>query len=107
MQTTTSTQNLEAIALQRLSEENFIDSDVVFDYSRGLFTGFLQITSTISIDFTDSQFCLADEGEKIADVSKELEKAYEIYLDANYRYVDASEADYEFADMKNKFQREN
>lgn len=38
MQTTVSTQNLEAIALQRLSEENFIDSDVVFDYSRGLCT---------------------------------------------------------------------
>jgi len=107
MQTTVSTQNLEAIALQRLSEENFIDSDVVFDYSRGLFTGFLQITSTISIDFTDSKFCLADEGEKIADVSKEVERAYENYLDAHYRYVDASEVDYEFADMRNKFQREN
>lgn len=107
MQTTVSTQNLEAIALQRLSEENFIDSDVVFDYSRGLFTGFLQITSTLSIDFTDSNFCIADEGEKIAEVTKEIEDSYLAYLDANYRYVDASEAEYEFADFRNKFQREN
>lgn len=107
MQTITSPQNIEAIALQRLSEENFIDSDVVFDYSRGLFTGFLQITSTISVDFTDSNFCFADEGEKVADVSKEIEKCYLAFLDANYRYVDASEIDYEFADFRNKFQREN
>ena len=107
MQTLISTTQLELIALQRLLEENFTDKDVDFNYSRGVFTGFFQITSTISIDFTDSKFCFADEGEKIADISPELERAYEDYLDVNYMLNDLNEYEYEFADHRNKFQKEN
>lgn len=103
---TLSTTTLEQIAFQRLNEENFIDSDIEFNLSKGVFTGFLLITENVSIDFTDSRFCLADEGEKIADVSPELEKAYENYLLANFGY-DGADYESDFADMRNKFQREN
>lgn len=97
---------LEALAFERLEQRYFLDCDVNHNVSKGTFTGFFMIDETISIDFTDSKFCLADEGEKIADISKELETAYEGYL--NLYYAEKSnDDDLDYADFKNKFQREN
>lgn len=105
MQTTISIPQLETLAFQRLANDNFITGEVEFNSNYGAYTGYLQITSNICIDFTDSRFCLADEGEKIADLSPGLEKAVECYLHDNYSTVD-NEADYDFADMKIKLQKE-
>lgn len=105
MQTTISAPQLETIAFQRLENENFITGEVDFNPSYGVYTGYLQITPTICIDFTDSKFCLADEGEKIAEISPDLEKAVENYLKDNYS-IEMNEDDYDFADMRIKLQKE-
>ncbi|MFP3802610.1 hypothetical protein, partial [Paraburkholderia sp. SIMBA_027] len=60
---------------------------------------------TICIDFTDSKYCLADEGEKIAEISSDLENAIENYLRDNYTISD-DESEYDFADMRIKLQKE-
>lgn len=105
MQTTVSIPILESIAFQRLENENFITGEVDFNPTYGVYTGYLQITPTICIDFTDSKFCLADEGEKIAEISSDLEKAIENYLRDNYSTSD-DESEYDFADMRIKLQKE-
>lgn len=105
MQTIVSIPTLENIAFQRLENENFITGEVDFNPTYGVYTGYLQITPTICIDFTDSRFCLADEGEKIAEISPELENAVECYLRDNYS-TSEDESEYEFADMRIKLQKE-
>jgi hypothetical protein len=105
MQTIISIPQLESIAFQRLATENFITGEVDFNPTYGVYTGYLQITSTVFIDFTDSRFCLTDEGEKIADISPELEKSVENYLIDNYSIVH-DEGEYDFADMRIKLQKE-
>lgn len=105
MHTTISIPQLENIAFQRLENENFITGEVDFNPTYGVYTGYLQITPTICIDFTDSKFCLADEGEKIADLTYDLEKAVEAYLRDNYS-IEMNEDDYDFADMRIKLQKE-
>ncbi|WP_223559568.1 hypothetical protein [Chryseobacterium lathyri] len=105
MHTTISIPQLENIAFQRLENENFITGEVDFNPTYGVYTGYLQITPTICIDFTDSKFCLADEGEKIADLTYDLEKAVENYLKDNYS-IEMNEDDYDFADMRIKLQKE-
>lgn len=105
MQTTVSIPTLENIAFQRLETENFSTGEVDFNPIYGVYTGYLQITPTICIDFTDSKFCLAEEGEKIAEISPELERAVEIYLMCNYS-TSEDESEYEFADMRIKLQKE-
>ena len=105
MQTIVSIPALENIAFQRLENENFITGEVDFNPIYGVYTGYLQITPTICIDFTDSKFCLAEEGEKIAEISPELERAVECYLMYNYStYEDESE--YDYADLRIKLQKE-
>lgn len=106
MQTLSSTQ-LEAIAFQRLENNNFINGEVDYSPAQGVYTGYFQITSDIAIDFTDSKFCLTDEGEKIADISRELETAVEQYLNENFRSDDEDDFEYEFADHQRKFNQEN
>lgn len=105
MQTIISIPQLENIAFQRLANENFIAGEVDFNPTYGVYTGYLQITSTIFIDFTDSRFCLSDEGEKIADISSELEKAVENYLIDNYSTCE-DESEYDFADLRIKMNKE-
>lgn len=105
MQTIISLPQLENIAFQRLENENFITGEVDFNPMYGVYTGYLQITPTICIDFTDSKFCLADEGEKIAEISPDLKKAVENYLKDNYS-IEMNEDDYDFADMRIKLQKE-
>lgn len=105
MQTTISIPTLETIALQRLENENFITGEVDFDPTYGVYTGYLQITPTICIDFTDSKFSFTDEGENIAEIGSYLEKAIECYLRDNYSTSD-NESEYEFADMRIKLQKE-
>lgn len=105
MQTIVSIPTLENIAFQRLENENFITGEVVFNPTYGVYTGYLQITPTICIDFTDSKFCLADEGEKIAEISPELERAVECYLRDNYS-TSYDESEYDFADLRIKLQKE-
>ncbi|MFP3835395.1 hypothetical protein [Chryseobacterium sp. SIMBA_028] len=105
MQTTVSIPTLENIAFQRLENENFITGEVDFNPTYGVYTGYLQITPTICIDFTDSKYCLADEGEKIAEISSDLENAIENYLRDNYTISD-DESEYDFADMRIKLQKE-
>ncbi|KAA0126404.1 hypothetical protein FY557_17285 [Chryseobacterium sp. SN22] len=105
MQTISSIPQIETLAFQRLANDNFITGEVDYNPTYGAYTGYLQITSNICIDFTDSRFCLADEGEKIADLSPDLEKAIESYLRDNYSTVD-TEADYDFADLKIKMNKE-
>lgn len=105
MQTIISIPQLETLAFQRLANENFITGEVDFNPTYGVYTGYLQISSTICIDFTDSKFCLADEGEKIADLSPDLERAIENYLKDNYS-IGSNDDDYDFADMKIKLQKE-
>lgn len=105
MQTIISLPQLENIAFQRLENENFITGEVDFNPTYGVYTGYLQITPTICIDFTDSKFCLADEGEKIAEISPDLEKAVENYLKDNYSTT-MNDDDYDFADMRIKLQKE-
>ncbi|ASK29683.1 hypothetical protein CEY12_06000 [Chryseobacterium sp. T16E-39] len=106
MQTLTSISQLESIAFQRLANENFITGEVDFNASLGAYTGYLQITSTICIDFTDSRFCLTDEGDEISKISPNLEKAIENYLDVNYRSSN-NDDEYDFADNQRKMNREN
>lgn len=105
MQTIVSIPQLENIAFQRLENDNFITGEVDFNPSYGVYTGYLQITPTVCIDFTDSKFCLADEGEKIAEISPELERAIEGYLQYNYSTYE-DESVYEFADMRLKMTKE-
>jgi len=105
MHTTISIPQLETIAFQRLANENFITGEVDFNPTYGVYTGYLQITPTVCIDFTDSKFCLADEGEKISDISSELESAIENYLKDNYS-TQMNEDEYDFADMRIKLQKE-
>lgn len=106
MQTIISIPQLENIAFQRLANENFITGEVDFNPTYGVYTGYFQITSNIFIDFTDSNFCLTDEGEKISEISPELEKAVENYLKDNYSISD-DESEYDFADMRIKLQKEH
>jgi hypothetical protein len=105
MQTVTSIPQLESLAFQRLANASFITGEVDFNPTYGVYTGYLQITSNICIDFTDSRFCLADEGEKIADISPDLERAVENYLKDNYS-TSINDDDYDFADMRIKLQKE-
>ncbi|KPE50999.1 hypothetical protein [Chryseobacterium indologenes] len=105
MQTIVSIPTLENLAFQRLENDNFITGEVDFNPTYGVYTGYLQITPTIYIDFTDSHFCLADEGEKIAEISPELEKAVEKYLQYNYS-TSEDESEYDYADMRIKMQKE-
>ncbi|NML69983.1 hypothetical protein HHL23_09240 [Chryseobacterium sp. RP-3-3] len=105
MHTTISIPQLETIAFQRIENENFITGEVDFNPTYGVYTGYLQITPTICIDFTDSKFCLADEGEKIAEISSDLERAVENYLRDNYS-IEMNEDEYDFADMRIKLQKE-
>ncbi len=102
---TISIPQLENIAFQRLENENFITGEVDFNPIYGVYTGYLQITPTICIDFTDSKFCLTDEGDKISEISSDLEKAIECYLRDNYS-TSEDESEYDFADMRIKLQKE-
>ena len=106
MQTLTSISTLESIAFQRLANENFITGEVDFNASLGAYTGYLQITSTICIDFTDSRFCLTNEGDEISKISSDLEKAIEKYLNVNYKSCE-NDDEYDFADHQRKLSREN
>lgn len=107
MTTQVSTTELEKIAFQRITDDSFLDADIDFNYSYGTFTGYLQITSTIAVDFTDSRFCLTDEGIKVAEISRELEVEVENYLNTNYLVRYEAERKYELADIKTKSQKED